>query len=52
MVQAVQTNPLVLDYIKSESRGLAMALPTLGMVVGELILVTLFGVTRSLNMNQ
>ena len=31
----LETSPLVVDYIKSESRGTAVALGTIGMLVGE-----------------
>ena len=31
----LETSPLVVDYVKSESRGAAVALGTIGMLVGE-----------------
>ena len=37
LVKIIECNPLVVDYVKSESRGLAMAFVTLGIVIGELL---------------
>ena len=46
----IHVNPLVIDYVKSESRGLGIALASLGLVVGEMLMVTMFAATRKLSM--
>lgn len=50
IVNVICVNPLVIDYVKSESRGLIMSLATLGLVLGELTMVGLFTATRSLTL--
>ena len=52
LINAIHVNPLIIDYIKSESRGLMMSFATLGLVLGELLMVLLFSATRSLSMPQ
>ena len=52
LINAIHVNPLIIDYIKSESRGLMMSFATLGLVLGELLMVLLFSATRSLTMPQ
>lgn len=46
----IHVNPLVIDYVKSESRGLGIALASLGLVFGEIIMVSMFAATRKLSM--
>ena len=41
-------SPLVLDYVKSESRGLGVAYTSIGSVIGELFMVAIFVATRVL----
>ena len=43
-------NPLILDYVKSESRGLGMGLATYGFVFGELLMISIFELTRPMTM--
>ena len=46
-------NPLVADYIKEESRGKAIAIQTLGTLLGELLQnVTLFQIGMSEELTQ
>ena len=45
-------NPLILDYVKSESRGFGMGIVTYGFVFGELLMITIFEMTRSMTMKQ
>ena len=52
LINAIHVNPLIIDYIKSKSRGLMMSFATLGLVLGELLMVLLFSVTRKLTMMQ
>ena len=49
-VNVVMINPLIIDYVKTESRGLVMSYMSLGMVFGELFMVNLFAATRNLDM--
>jgi len=49
--RVVLVKPLLIDYVKSESRGFAMTLHAYGFVFGELIMVTLFSMTRGMSMN-
>jgi len=50
--RVVLVKPLLIDYVKSESRGFAMTLQAYGFVFGELIMVTLFSMTRGMSMEQ
>ena len=43
-------NPLILDYVKSESRGLGMGIVTYGFVFGELLMISIFMQTRDMTM--
>ena len=52
LINAIHVNPLIIDYVKSESRGLMMSFATLGLVLGELLMVLLFSATRNLTMTQ
>ena len=45
----IQTNPLILDYVKSDSRGLVVSYTTFSFVLGELIMVTMFAATRKVS---
>ena len=44
----LQSNPLIMDYIKNESRGLVMSYATVGFVFGEFLMIILFEFTRKL----
>ena len=48
VVQIVMTNPLVIDYVKTESRGLMMSIVSLGLFFGELLMVSIFAWTRDM----
>ena len=52
IANATMVSPLLIDYIKSESRGKAMALASMGLVLGELLMVFMFGFTRKMTMPQ
>ena len=52
LIRTVLVKPLLLDYIKSESRGLGVSLGAYGFIFGELIMITLFQMTRNLEMSQ
>lgn len=52
LINIVHVSPLLIDYIKSESRGMAMALASLGLVLGELIMVLMFALTRKMTMKE
>ena len=50
---SVISNPLLIDYVKRESRGRAIALLTLGGMIGEAIgMAVLFGCTKQLEPKQ
>ena len=48
----LQSNPLVMDYVKNESRGLVMSYATVGFVLGEMLMVLIFESTRDLTILQ
>ena len=48
----LQSNPLIMDYIKNESRGLVMSYATVGFVFGEFLMIILFEFTRKLTILQ
>ena len=49
----LETSPLVMDYIKSDSLGTAIALGTIGMLVGEAFgMAVLLGCTVSMNLED
>ena len=50
LIRFTLSNPLVLDYIRSESRGLGMGLITYGFVFGKVIFISMFEATRKLSM--
>ena len=50
LINTIHVNPLIMDYVKSESRGLMMSFATLGLVLGELGMVALFSMTRKMTM--
>ena len=52
LMRLVLINPLTLDYVKTQSRGLAMAFVAAGHVFGELIMIFLFEMTRPMTMQQ
>jgi len=52
LINVVHVSPLIIDYVKSESRGMAMALASLGLVLGELVMVSMFALTRKMTMDQ
>ena len=52
LVNVVNVSPLIIDYVKSSSRGFVMSLTSIGLVVGELLMVVLFGVTRKLSISN
>ena len=52
LMRIVLVNPLILDYVKSDSRGVGMSIVTYGFVFGELAMIGLFEVTRKLSMEQ
>ena len=51
LCNVISVNPLIIDYVKSESRGLVMSFATLGLILGELTMVIMFSATRGLNMH-
>lgn len=48
----VHVNPLIIDYFKSESRGLAFALSEASGILGQMLMITLFWSTRGLTLFQ
>ena len=50
LIRFVLANPLVLDYVRSESRGLGMGLITYGFVFGKVIFISMFEATRKMSM--
>lgn len=50
--RVVLVKPLIVDYVKSESRGFAMTLQGYGMVFGELMMLMLFTMTRGMSMKE
>ena len=52
LMRLVLVNPLILDYVKSESRGLGMSIVAYGFIFGELTMIALFEFTRKMNMEQ
>lgn len=50
LMRIVLVNPLILDYVKSDSRGIGMSIVTYGFVFGELAMIGLFEATRKLTM--
>ena len=46
LMRIILVNPLVIDYIKSESRGVGMGIVTYGFVFGELAMIFMFQMTR------
>ena len=51
LCNVISVNPLIIDYVKSESRGLVMSFATLGLILGELTMVVMFSATRGMNMH-
>ena len=47
----LHVHPLLIDYVKSESRGYAVSLASLGLVFGEFMMVSIFAATRKLEMS-
>lgn len=52
LINTIHVNPLIIDYIKKDSRGHMIGFASLGFVLGELGMVVLFSATRKLNINQ
>jgi len=52
LMRLILVKPLLVDYVKSESRGFGMTLQAYGFVFGELIMIFLFDMTRKLEMKQ
>ena len=52
LMRIVLVNPLIIDYVKNESRGFAVGLATYGYVFGELVMIMMFEMTRKLTMEQ
>ena len=52
LMRLLLVKPLLVDYVKSESRGFAMTLQAYGFVFGELIMIFLFSMTRKLEMKD
>ena len=50
LTNVIMINPLIIDYVKTESRGLIMSYMSLGIVLGELFMVGIFSATRQLSM--
>ena len=49
----VDAHPLIPDYIKSESRGKAVAISLLGSIIGEVFAMTVFiGMSINMDLNQ
>lgn len=52
LMSVINVNPLIIDYVKSESRGLVISFASLGIMLGELLMVTLFSLTRQMSMTM
>mmetsp|Transcript_17153 Transcript_17153/g.23131 ORF Transcript_17153/g.23131 Transcript_17153/m.23131 type:complete len:192 (+) Transcript_17153:106-681(+) len=50
VVNVISVNPLIIDYVKNKSRGLVVSLTSIGFVMGELVMIIMFSMTRSLGM--
>jgi len=50
IVNVIAVNPLIIDYVKNKSRGLVVSFSSIGFVLGELVMVLMFSITRSLPM--
>ena len=48
LINVMAVSPLIIDYIKSESRGMVMSFASLGFVFGELLMVGIFSSTRGM----
>ena len=51
LINVIHVNPLIIDYVKTESRGLVMSFASLGIVFGELVMVLMFSMTRGLEIS-
>ena len=51
-MRLIFVKPLLVDYVKSESRGFGMTFQSYGSVFGELCMIGLFDLTRKLSMEQ
>lgn len=47
MNRLVHVHPLIIDYFKSQSRGLAYSIMQSSAVLGQLLMITVFSSTRS-----
>jgi len=52
LMRLVLVKPLVMDYIKSESRGVGVGLAGYGFIFGELIMISMFEATRKMSMTM
>lgn len=50
LMRLVLVKPLVMDYIKSESRGVGVSIAGYGFIFGELIMISMFEATRKMSM--
>ena len=50
IVNVISVNPLIIDYVKNKSRGLVVSYMSIGFVLGELIMILMFSITRSVTM--
>ena len=50
IVNVISVNPLIIDYVKNKSRGLVVSFSSIGFVMGELVMIIMFSMTRSLKM--
>lgn len=50
IVNVISVNPLIIDYVKNKSRGLVVSFTSIGFVMGELMMIIMFSMTRSLKM--
>ena len=50
--RVIYVNPLITDYVKSESRGLGTTISTFGFVFGDLTFVGIYEATRSMTVAQ
>lgn len=52
MTRLVHVNPLIIDYFKNQSLGLAYSLMQASAVTGQLLMITVFSSTRALTLLQ
>jgi len=50
IINIISVNPLIIDYVKNKSRGLMVSYMAIGFVLGELVMIVMFSITRKLAM--